>query len=241
MADIKYQCPQCGNDRMVSEFADPEKIMCRDCDCHMQQYVPNATGSDFANADHGHENNTANKTTARSAKKNKLKLARDKQTELPDEESPGVVKSKANMPEETVAPPLELHPKKKHKKSLISQPLLAFVLFLIVGGISGYLRYGIELDDTFADTALDYAWGGILFLHFCIVAKAFTADMMQGILCFFIPGWSFVYLALSDHFYQKAIIFGLLVGIGMDGGQQLLDMGLNAFETVQHFINTGGG
>ncbi len=244
MADIKYQCPQCSSERMVSEFADATKIMCRDCDCNMRQFVPETEPSvttDTATAEQENKTTPAAPPEQSSAKKSKLKLARDKQPELPPDEKPGVVKSKVNLPEEAVAPPLELHPKKKQKKPLISQPFLAFLLFLVVGGISGFLRYGITIEDTFAAPALEYLWIGVLVLHFYIVAKAFSSDMMQGILCFFIPGWSFIYLAISDHFYHKAIVFGLLVGIGYDGGLQLTAMASTGLGSIQEFINTGGG
>ena len=245
MADIKYQCPQCGNQRMVSEFADPAKIMCRDCNCHMSQDIPvssdDPTHTPPLTSTNDAPGASAPPPPSRPAKKNKLKLARENQPELPPDEPEGVVKTKKALPEETVRQPLELHPKRKHKKPLISQTFLAVLLFLVVGGASGFLRYGIAIEETVVAPVLAYAWAAVLFLHFYIVIKALTVDMMQGIIAFFIPGWSFVYLAISDHFYHKAIIFGLLVGIGYDGGLQLLEIALSGFDTVQEFINTGGG
>jgi len=172
---------------------------------------------------------------------NKLKLARDQVDPLPEGESMGVIKEKKILEPEEVRPPLDLHPRGKKRKAVVSQPLLAFLVFLLIGGASGYLRYGGLFTPEQMEPYLQYAWGAVLLLHIIIIIKALTNDMMQGILCLFIPGWSLIYLAISDHFYQKAIIFGLLIGIGENGGYQLFDFATAGFQSVQEFINSGGG
>ncbi len=246
MADINYTCPICGKQRKVSEFADPAKIRCRQCNGNMQP--EKLTDPTESQGESTTDQNTAKENTSipenqpcPATKKNKLKLAREKQPVLPPDESPGVVKSKKNLPEETAAPPLELHPKTKRKKPLVSQSFLTFVLFLLIGGISGFVRYGLPIETTQFAPLIDYAWVAVLFFHFSIVLKALTQDVMQGIFCLFIPGWSFIYLAISDHMYHKAVIFGLLIGVGYDGGLQVVELVNTGLSNIQEFIDTGGG
>lgn len=252
MADINYECPSCGYKRMVSEFADPTKILCRECDCQMldpKNMEKHKSEQDTAKAqpaalaeDTKTEEPSPSPSPTTAGKKNKLKLAREKAVPPPPEESSGVVKSKKELPPEDPTPrPLELHPKKKPKKPLVSQSFIVFLLFLAIGGLSYFVRYGIAIETTPIAPALDYAWVAVLLCHLWIVGKAFSVDVMQGIICFFVPGWSFIYLALSDHMYQKALIFGLLIGIGYDGAIQLLEYGSAGFSSIQEFIESGGG
>lgn len=247
MADIAYKCPKCAAERMVSEFAAPDKILCGQCGVNML----NAANMPAAPAPAP----TPNETTKQDAtdnippapmptpqKGNKLKLARAVPESPPQETAPPAkIKSKTILPPEDVRAPLELHPKKKVKKKLVSHSLLSFLLFIVVGGIAYFLRYGGIIDEEMMAKITPWSWAGVLFLHVLIILKALTSDMMQGILCLLVPGWSFVYLILSDHFWHKAIIFGLLIAVGYDGGLQLSEYALSGLQAVQEFINTGGG
>ena len=242
MADITYECPKCNITRAVSEFADPQKIRCRACDIPMEKAQTPAPRQESTVSE---EDRTAARekpaVPSRKTKENKLKLSRFKDAPPTGDEPAGVIESKNIIEPEEERAPLELHPKTKSKKPLVSQSLLSFLVFLLVGGAAGFLRYGEIFEPDQMEPVLQYAWGGVLLLHICITIKALSADIMQGILCIFVPGWSLIYLAISDHFYQKAIIFGLLIGIGLDGGYQLFEFAMTGFQAVQEFINTGGG
>ncbi|MFU8780361.1 MAG: hypothetical protein ACNA71_04970 [Kiritimatiellia bacterium] len=243
MADIAYICRQCQITRMISEFADPTKILCGACNCTMvkagsaqdlDESTPPAVSSPS-------DASTAAHPPVRPAKENKLKLAREKPVELAPDEKPGEVKTKKILEPETTRAPLDLHPKNKTKKPILSQPVLAFLLFVIVGGASYLTFNGGFFDHALLEPVMQYAWAGVLALHATIVLKAFTEDMMQGILCLFIPGWSFLYLAISDLFYHKAVIFGLLIGFGYAGSFQLWEFAVTGMQAVQQFIDSGGG
>jgi hypothetical protein len=66
--------------------------------------------------------------------------------------------------------------------------------------------------------------------------------MLQGILCLFIPGYSFYYLfGVTDEFYLRAIVAGLLVGIGQDAAIQLKEHAGHITGAVNDFISGGGG
>ncbi|NCQ36068.1 hypothetical protein GW813_13555 [bacterium] len=190
----------------------------------------------------------------------RLKLAKQQREQLEAEAEPPPVKGKqpkAPKPAENIQAgdllrpqALELHPKVKTKQKGTSHMLLAFLLFAVIGAATGYLRYGSELKLPGSEhlpaklitDLMQYAWGGILLLNLIVALKAMSDDMFQGILCLFIPGWSFVYLLfISDNFYLRAVFFGCLVGIGQDGAMQLYDIAASAMNAVSNFINTGGG
>ncbi len=240
MADVSYDCPACGVTRMVSEFADPEKIKCATCGVLMRR--PGGEREDTLRPQEGDANQPttgASPPLTSAGKPQRLKLARTRTAPPPPADTDPA-------PEKPVFPPppsapLELHPKKKHNKPLVSQPLLALLVFLLVGGISGFLRYGGILPPDLLGLVLPHAWMGVLFLHIVITIKALSSDMMQGILCIVIPGWSLIYLVLSDQFFLKAIILGILVGIGEDGGFQILGFAERTFASIQEFIHSGGG
>lgn len=254
MADVTYKCTQCQKTRMVSEFADPDKIVCSDCDIKMisaddappvHAASPSEEKQPPAKAESSSEAKA--ETTAPPAptpkppkEKGKLKLARARVPEPTEEPEPkGKVISKKVLEPEGVRAPLELHPKKnkKRKKKGVSHTVWAFCLFAILGTAAFYLRYYT----LYLLPYLDYAWIGVLAMHILVTLKALSDDMMQGILCLFIPGWSLFYLIVSDNYYYKAVIFALLLGIGYDGAYQLLGYVMNILGAIQEFINSGGG
>ena len=75
-----------------------------------------------------------------------------------------------------------------------------------------------------------------------LVIKAMSDSMMQGILCLFIPGYSFYYLFLvTDEFYLRAIVAALLVGIGQDAAIELQAHAADIAKSINHFMASGGG
>ncbi len=256
MADISYVCPSCGGSRMVSEFADPQKIRCAACEVLMHGAADTPAPAE-PTADTTpppppptHSNETTSKSTSGQApepppaspaanrpKPQRLKLARErnapKQTDTP-------AKSEPVLPPPPSAP-LDLHPKTKRKKPLISNTFLVFLTFLLVGSASGFVRYGGLVPPDILDLIRTYSWAGILFLHLLITVRALSTDIMQGILCLLIPGWSLFYLAISDQFFLKAIVFGLLIGLMEDGGMQIFAFTSDVLSSIQEFISSGGG
>jgi DNA-directed RNA polymerase subunit RPC12/RpoP len=235
MADIAYECADCDSTRMVSEFADPEKIRCTACGSTMYKQ-----GSKPAKVTKDKDLDNTGAEQANTTKASRLKLARPTPPP-PADEPPGEVKSVKELEPEKKRAPLELHPKIKKKRPMVSQPVLALLLFVVIGGISGFLRFGGRIPPEQLEPIMEYAWVGVLALQILIVLKALSLDMMQGVLCIFIPGYSIIFLGMSDQFFHKAIIFGLLVGIGLDGGFQLIEFWMIGFNAVQNFINSGGG
>lgn len=260
MADIEYTCTACGKPRIVSEFADATKLKCAACGGTLQKAgapppPPAATtGADAA----AHSPIPASVPAPGGV--SRLKVAKQQREMLETEAEPPPAKDKKSKAAEQEKPftsddllrqtPLELHPRVKTKRKGTSHTLLAFLLFAVIGAITGYLRYGSEMElpgskhlpAELIMALMEYAWGGILLLNLIVSLKAMTDDMFQGILCMLIPGWTVVYLLfISDNFYMRAIFFGCMVGIGQDGSIQLYDIAASAMTAMSNFIDSGGG
>ena len=92
---------------------------------------------------------------------------------------------------------------------------LAFLFFLIVGGLMWtiryeglwHIRYELELYGPYV----------ILACHLIVVAFAFKEELFAGLLCLLVPGYSFYYMiARGGHAFFTALVCGLLVGLGED-------------------------
>lgn len=251
MADIDYRCEACGTSRTVSEFADITKIKCTVCGGTLAK----ANGDSKRTSEHDTE-----VMLTPSLKTGKLKVAKtktepDKITET-DLESVIKKSSSKKKPqttkdgnEDSARDPLNLYPKIKRKAKGANHTLLAFLLFGLIAAITGYVRYAIEFSWP-GYTALpadalreifNHSWGVLLLLNLIVVIKAMSENVFQGILCLLIPGWSFAYLLfMSDDFFLRAVIFGCLIGFGIDGGLQLWDGVVNVSNIFKEFIASGG-
>jgi hypothetical protein len=251
MADIEYRCRKCNAIRVSSEFADPAKLKCATCgeslckagDTPLPPVMPSP-------ADTG---NATPVPLPPPPGVSRLKLA--KQRYVQDEiapPAPGNNRKTEDSPEDQdfLRGPLDLHPKVKQRKTGFNHTILAFLLFALLGVITGFLRYGREMQlpgsewlpaDILAK-AMAFAWAGILGLHLIIVFRAMSDNMFQGLLCLLVPGWSVVYLLfISDNFYLRAVVFGCLIGIGQDGGKQIYERAAAVMDGISAFIDTGGG
>ena len=92
---------------------------------------------------------------------------------------------------------------------------LAFLFFLIVGGLMWEIRYqGLwhiryELEQ--------YGPFVLLACHLIVVAFAFKEELFAGLLCLMVPGYSLYYMiARGGHAFFTALVCGLLVGLGED-------------------------
>lgn len=260
MADIEYTCTACGKPRIVSEFADATKLKCAACAGTLQKAGAPPPPPAAATGTDAEANAPIPVAAPVPGGVSRLKVAKQQREALETEAEPPPAKdkkSKAPEPEATFKAddllrqkPLELHPKVKTTRKGTSHTLLAFLLFVVIGTVTGYLRYGSEMKLPGSEhlpvalimDLMQYAWGGILLLNLLVVLKAMTDNMFQGILCLLIPGWSIVYLLfISDNFYLRALFFGCMVGIGQDGSAQLYDIAASGMNAISNFINTGGG
>lgn len=255
MADIEYCCRKCNTTRIFSEFADVTKRICSICGERLSKADDPLPATDVSASPVKDEGVTGGVPPLPGG--GRLRLANPPQgSRNPDpqvQHKSGKAERKTASPsvaETILSTPLDLHPKVHNKKSGINHTLLAFLLFVLIGCAAGYLRYGIAFQlpgSQFLPAAMlakifPYFWVGILLLHIMVVLRAASDNMFQGMLCLFIPGWSIIYLLfISDNFYLRAVVFGCLIGIGLDGGVQIYEWGVSVMGRISEFINTGGG
>jgi len=259
MADIEYRCSACGKPRVVSEFADATRLKCAACGGPLQKGGAPSVPLPAPEAGEGIPAPIPI-TAPAPAGGSRLKVAKQQREQLETAGSDMFTPPKGKAPKAPVEnfqaddllrkKPLELHPKVRTRRKGVSHTLLSFLLFAVIGAITGYLRYGSEMSlpgSEYLPVALitdmmEYAWGGILLLNLVVVLKALSDNMFQGILCLLVPGWTVVYLLfISDNFYLRAVFFGCLVGIAQDGSFQLYEIAASAMNAVTNFINSGGG
>lgn len=117
----------------------------------------------------------------------------------------------------------------------------SWFVFIILAGIMGYLRYGGCLRS--AHLSLFGEWGPfvIVAIHVVLVLRAFKDSVFQGILCILIPLYSFYYLFIvSDEFYLRAVVAGILVGVGQDSAPVFQQIFSDTTMHVQRWIASGG-
>ena len=99
----------------------------------------------------------------------------------------------------------------------VSNATLSWLLFLVVGAGMGVVRYTNLTDPTYAAWLVQYGPYALIAIHIMLVIRAFGDTVYQGVLCVIIPFYSFYWLFfVSDAFYMRALVGGLLVGIGQD-------------------------
>ncbi len=239
MADIQISCAKCSAVTTVSEFADATHLHCHACKALIEK--PGALTAEVCTQ--RKEDGTA-PFSAPPPTQSGLRLAkRKREYTTPDDGADEALKSIVDVPAtQGQDVPLELRPEVKPERSSVSHAAIAGALFLALGGGLGYLRYGGCLRPDLLALSAEYSWIVFLTLHSIVVLKAITENMLQGILCLLVPGYSLFYIfAVSDNFYLRAVFGGLLVGIGQDSAIKL-NMYASQIASVAHgFIAEGGG
>jgi len=233
MADINITCPECDTVTVVSEFVDDANLKCISCGITLKK--PGAYESGVTDESGKKSPGPETVKRLRMAKENK------EYQERKAKEKESLRNIMVGSDEDKDVSGLDLRPEVKAKTG-ISHAMIAGLLFLVLGGIMGYLRYGGILPENIMEMSLKYSWIIFLLFHFVIVLKAMTDNMMQGILSLLIPGYSLYYLfAVSDEFYFRAIVAAVLIGIGQDAAVKLKVHAANIFDSASEFISSGGG
>ena len=218
MADIEVKCPACGKSLMVSEFVDFDALRCRACGGKL---TPSATLSAAGGA---------------------ASLYRMKPPEA-EPARPAADVAGAPAAGENLA---RLMRRRKDpqagRKRMPAIVVASWIIFVVLGGIMGVLRYG---DVGAATTFIKGSHFGlilILIMHVVIILKAFRDSVFQGVLCFLIPFYSLYYIiVVSDDFILRACVAGGLVGIGQDSAVLFQQTASRTIESVHQWIAAGGG
>jgi hypothetical protein len=117
----------------------------------------------------------------------------------------------------------------------------SWVVFLVLGAGMWFLRYGGGLEGANLKLFITYAPYVLLAIHVILVLLAFQDTVYQGILCLLIPVYTFYWLFIVvDFFFLRAVIAGLLVGIGQDSIAFYQALLLSTADTVKTWIESGG-
>ncbi len=235
MADIEITCPQCTTVTTVSEFVDDANLQCRECGKPIEKSGDPKTDAPKQNSD---------APPPPAPTQSGLRLAKRKReyTPLPEDADGEIAPIVPPPPPEDRSGTLELRPTIKDNKPRINHALIAVALFVALGGGMGYLRYGGILRPDILVLMAEYSWIAFAVFHLMIVAKAMTDSMLHGILSLLVPGYALFYIfTVSDDFYLRAILAGVLVGIGQDAAYTINIFVLDITSIVNGFIAGGGG
>jgi hypothetical protein len=233
MADLSLKCPKCDKITVVSEFVDEAHLKCANCGDFLEK--PGALEQVAL---------SGSQPPPPPLTRSKLRLRKDSKPAVADDnkedESSGldaIIKGANAIDDDS----LELRPEAKASRG-VNHAILAGLLFLVLGAGMGYLRYGHVLPQQYLDYSVKYAWIAALVINFAIVTKALTENMMQGILCLLIPGYSLYYLfGIADGFYMRAIVGAILIGIGQDAAAGIKEHMGFVTGKISSFISSGGG
>lgn len=212
MADLDIKCSKCGTEVKISEFVDVKGLVCRKCGEKLRK--PEAVL-------------TTTKRTAltfRSEEKIEEQAAKD---DAPPKEW--------QFNKTTEKKPERAAPINKHH-------LYSWLVFFALGGLMFFLRYRGGLSEPNLAMMKQYGPWVLLAVYYTVALLAFKDTVFQGILCFLIPLYPFYYLYMvSDSFYLRAVVLGLLIGLGQDSAVVYLEWWKGIFAYVQNFLATGGG
>lgn len=215
MADIEVRCSQCDAVIRISEFADASKTSCHHCGGSLskpQSLIATATKPGLHLATHKVDHTASQHQTTGEWNFNKtMNLSKDIRLE-------------------------------KDRKPKVSQHFLAWVLFILFGGAMYLGRYQYLFPPNVMLLLDEYAIYVVGFVYVMIIVRAFADTIYQGILCVICPLYPFYYIFMvSDNFYFRAFVGGLLIGMGEDSGKDALVIAKDLYETASEFIEKGGG
>jgi len=216
MADIDLRCPECSQAVTVSEFVDPTSLTCRKCGASLQ--VPETV----------------------KPKPKPLPRRADEETEPEPEPKPGKrVKPAAQRGN------VRRQQAKRYSTGSVNvsqNATLAWIIFVILGGGMGYLRYGGSSAGLVLGYSGEYAAVIMLGFHCLIVIKAFAESVFQGVLCLLVPFYSLYYIFMvADDFLMRAVFGGLLVGLGQDWAEVVQGHLATTVHAISDWFESGGG
>ncbi len=208
MADIQITCPSCGTLNIVSEFTDPDNILCRDCKLKLTKPAnagkPKHKPTVRRKAVHT-TINTANSPDAQEGN-NHPQRGRNPQTATQ-------IKTQQRPARQTIQTTTKLQ--KEPKKFKISDTAWSCVVFIVLGAITGTLRYANVLTLNEIETFDSVSPFIYLVAHVLISLNIAKESVMGGFFAFLFPPYMLYYLfVVSDNFYCRAVVAGLAVGMG---------------------------
>ncbi|MDE0839693.1 MAG: hypothetical protein OSB41_11665 [Kiritimatiellae bacterium] len=117
----------------------------------------------------------------------------------------------------------------------------SWVVFFVIGGITGFLRYGDVLSPQHMLMIRDYGIWVVMIIYVMVVLASYKDSVFQGILSTLIPFYGFYWLFMvTDAFMMRAVVGGFLVGLGQDYCVRFNEIAQDTIQTVHAWISSGG-
>lgn len=215
MADVEVRCSQCDAVIRISEFADVSRSSCQHCGGSLikpQGLIASSNKHSLHLAPHKVDHSETRTQAAGEWNFNKtMELSKDLRQE-------------------------------SEKRPKVSHHFLSWLLFFLLGGTMYLIRYQYILPPDIFQLIQDNAFYVVLALYIFITIRAYADTIFQGILCTVIPLYPFYYIFMvTDNFYLRAIVGGLLVGLGEDSFKDGIVYAKAGFDYASAFIASGGG
>jgi len=216
MADMTLKCAQCSKTLTVSEFVDTTAVSCPECGSKLQ---PATTG--------GIQPPVEQKRTWKVAHRPETRQG----PERPEETLAKVGKKERKKDKEF----------KRSNRARGQRIGTGWLLFVLLGGITGALRWGGFMGDTYIEMLKSYGALLILVFYVVILFRAFEDSAFSGIVSLVFPPYSVYYLfAVSDDYVLRGVVAGTIVGFGYECGISLTEQSAVVFQTVNDWIMRGG-
>jgi hypothetical protein len=245
MADIDATCSSCSKHLRISEVVDVTQVSCPSCGNYTLTRPLGDDGAPLPPPE------TLEKGKLRLQKVNlepTIKEPEPEQSRGKRRKRRGHVSAAAVVTPQTGTVDLQELSKMKRaelerrKAPFIVHGLGAWVIFLLLAGISTLLRYGPWRGMGILEPCLPYAWVVVLFFHIIGVVVAFQDDLLHGVLAVAVPGYSFYYIFfLYESFIFRAVVGGILIAFGQDGGLMIWDVVYSVAMDLKEWIGSGGG
>jgi len=211
MADIVLKCRQCAKETAVSEYVEADAIPCRSC----------------------------GKLLKLPARASAPQAPRAKEPEKAAAPASVLPAERSTM---TAFRAVEERSKKRKKRRAVWTwtPNSALLLAIFIAGtlILSLFRYTGILADSDKDIYIKFGMFALLVGHLTICVDAFNDNIMQGVLCLFVPFYSIYYLfAETDSFLLRVIIGIFLLPFSPD----YVVMAYNIGKNILAFVSKLGG
>lgn len=226
MADIDIHCPSCNAVKTVSEFVDASTLKCGKCEAQLVK--PPSAGEPK-------QTPTVKRQAVKMPNRPPIAVATPAGEEKQSSVFPTAPPAGTTAPQPT---------QKKKFTSLKSNRLEGGYLigsvatFIVLGLLVGAMRYSNVLSSGAIESIVEYGPYLMIAIHLFIFLYACRDSIFTGLLCLLVPGYGIYYLFfLADSFYARAIIGGLLVGIGFDSVIFFYDLFGRACDWVEYALH----
>lgn len=232
MADKEVVCPSCRTKVTLSEFVDMSMVNCLKCN---NPLLDKSTAEEKPVQE---EPKQPARKLRMAVREPATKPASSQLFAPPGEESPAEDTS-SHASGKVVA---KVEKKAVPHKLFSWHTVLPWLLFILLGGITGTLRYAKFVPSDITGYLTKAAPYVMLIIYILVILRAFKDSVFAGILCILIPPYALYYLFLvSDDFWMRAFAAGLLVGTGQDAGVFYAEYTSKVMSSIEEWIRSGGG